>query len=67
MCDRHGDPHDDTELELHRAEAYTQTDNLGSQQVLRKTGSQPLRDSSLGCSGQLISNSLPSGSFIPTA
>jgi ribosomal-protein-alanine N-acetyltransferase len=27
-----------TELELHRAEAYTQMDNLGSQQVLRKNG-----------------------------
>jgi [ribosomal protein S5]-alanine N-acetyltransferase len=30
-----------TELELHRAEAYTQMDNLGSQQVLRKNGFVP--------------------------
>ena len=30
-----------TELELHRAEAYTQVDNLGSQQVLRKNGFEP--------------------------
>jgi ribosomal-protein-alanine N-acetyltransferase len=30
-----------TELGLHRAEAYTQTDNLGSQQVLRKNGFVP--------------------------
>lgn len=30
-----------TELELHRAEAFTQMDNLGSQQVLRKNGFVP--------------------------
>jgi hypothetical protein len=30
-------------------------------------GGQDNGSSSLGCCGQLISNSLPSGSFIPTA
>lgn len=30
-----------TELELHRAEAFTQMDNLGSQQVLRNNGFAP--------------------------
>ena len=30
-----------TELELHRAEAFTQMGNLGSQHVLRKNGFVP--------------------------